>query len=190
MIQEGRYKARALEGALGRAGTGSEQIAVLLEITEGEHKGHQLTWYGYFTEKTVDRTFESLRHLGWEGDDLTDLRGIESNEVTIVVELEYDRDGEQHARVKWINSPGSGLAMRERLDDAAARVFAQRMKGAAVASRAKAKSNGSSARAPAGPAVSSAVDPANDDIPFAVDATLYSDGHDARRDGAWKVRLR
>lgn len=136
MLAEGRYKARGVEGALGMTGTGREQVAVLVEVTQGEHAGEQLTWYGYFTEKTVDRTFESLRLLGWEGDDLTDLRGINANEVSIEVEHEEDSEGRKRARVKWING-GGGLVMKERLAEGAARAFAARMKGAAIASRQK-----------------------------------------------------
>jgi hypothetical protein len=135
MLEAGRYKARGVEAALGVAKTGTEQIAVLVEVTEGPDAGAQITWYGFFTEKTTERTLESLRHLGWEGDDLTELDGITANVVSIVVEHEEDqRTGEPRARVKWINGPG-GLAMKDRMDPGTAKAFAQRMKGAAVASR-------------------------------------------------------
>lgn len=138
MIPEGRYKARGIEGALGTTSKNNPQVAVLVEITEGEYAGQQRTWYGHFTDKTEERTLESLRHLGWETDDLTDLRGIDANEVSIIIGHEEDeRDGTMRERVRWINSGGSGLAMKERMDDAAARAFAARMKGAAVASRQK-----------------------------------------------------
>jgi hypothetical protein len=137
MIPQGRYKARCVEAALSKTSTGREQVAALLEVTQGEHAGEQLTWYGHFTDKTTERTFESLRHLGWEGDDLTDLRGIDANEVSVVIEHEEGQDGRTYPRVKWINGNGGGLAVKERLDDAAARAFAARMKGAAIASRSK-----------------------------------------------------
>jgi hypothetical protein len=142
MIPEGTYKARGVEAALGITGTGKEQVAVLLTILEGDHAGDQITWYGYFTpptqqsKGTIARTFDSLRALGWQGDDLTDLTGIDANEVYIVIEHEDDREGKRRARVKWINS-GGGLAMKERLEGGAAQAFAQRMKGAALASRSK-----------------------------------------------------
>lgn len=131
MISEGKHKARGIEAALGYTSKGTEQIAVLLETEHGE-----ITWYGYFSEKTADRTLESLRYLGWEGDDLSDLSGISANEVTIVVEHEADEDGRTHPRVRWINRAG-GLAMKEAMDEKATRAFAARMKNAARASRAK-----------------------------------------------------
>jgi hypothetical protein len=135
MISAGRHKARAVEGALGMTGTGKEQVGVMMEITAGEHAGETITWYGFFTEKTIERTMESLRHMGWSGDDLSDLTGIDANEVTIVIEHETGDDGKERARVKWVNAGGGGLAMRDVMDADAAKAFAQRMKGAAIASR-------------------------------------------------------
>lgn len=137
MIPEGKYKARGVEGALAETSQGNPQVAVLVRITEGEHAGEEFTWYGHFTEKTEVRTLESLRHLGWETDDLTDLRGIDANEVQIVIGHEEDQEGRMRPRVKWINAAGAGLAIKERMDAAAARAFAARMKGAAIASRQK-----------------------------------------------------
>lgn len=138
MISAGTFKARGVEAALDRAGTGTEQIGVMLSITEGEHAGESITWYGFFTEATAERTIKALRLLGWQGDDLTDLTGIDVNEVSIVIEHEEDNKGKVHARVKWINGPGS-LAMKETLDPKDARSLSARMKGMAIASRQGAK---------------------------------------------------
>lgn len=143
MISEGRHKARGIEAALGLTSKGSEQVAVLLEVTAGEHAGETITWYGYFTDKTYERTLESLRYLGWSTDDLADLAGIDQNEVSIQVEHEEDESGKLHARVRWVNRAG-GLAMKETMDDAAARAFAARMRGAAVASRQKVRTSAAS----------------------------------------------
>lgn len=131
----GTFKARGIEGALGYTSGGNEQVAVRLRIVEGDEAGHEITWHGYFTEKTTERTLESLRHLGWKGDDLFDLSGIDANDVSIVVE-EEEYDGKLQSKVRWINAAG-GLAMKERMSEGDAKRFAQRMKGAAVASRQK-----------------------------------------------------
>jgi hypothetical protein len=136
MIPEGTYSAKAIEAALGRAGTGTEQIAVRLRITSGEHEGAEITFYGYFSEKATQRTLESLRHLGWTSDDITSLEGLGDTEASIVIEHEEDqRTGEPRPRVKWVNGPGSGLAMKERLAPGEAKALAARLKGAAIASR-------------------------------------------------------
>jgi hypothetical protein len=177
MIAPGRYRARGVEAALGMTGTGKEQVAILLRVVEegGENHGAELTWYGYFTEKTAERTLESLRHLGWTGDDLTDLSGIDANEVSIVVEHEEGQDGKLRARVQWINAPGGGLAMKDRLDGAAAKAFATRMRGMAIASRDKQRAQAGAANGPrpaAQPrpraAAAGGGDPGfgDDDIPF------------------------
>lgn len=169
MIPRGTYKARAVEGALGKTGTGKEQVGVLLCITAGEYEGTTITWYGYFTDKTIERTMEALRVLGWSTDDLSDLAGIDANEVSIVVDHEENDKGEVHARVKWINGGGS-IAMKERLEAGAAKAFAARMKGAAIASRQKtsggrpAATNGT--RRPAQALTSGDPGFGDDDIPF------------------------
>jgi hypothetical protein len=137
MIGNGKYKARATTGALGKADTGSYQVLVDFEITDGDHKGSHLAWFGYFTEKTQDRTIESLRHCGWVGDDLDNLTGINTNEVQIVVELE-EHDGKTRPKIQWVNALGSGMKLKNPLSVADAKSFAQRMKGAVIAQRAKA----------------------------------------------------
>lgn len=134
MIEAGRYKAKGVLGALGETSKGAPQVAVLVEITEGEHAGTQLTWHGYFTQLTEDKTLEQLRVLGWSTDDLDDLKGIDANEVSIVVEHETDDKGETRAKVRWINRPG-GLAMKQVMDATAAKKFAASMKAKAIASR-------------------------------------------------------
>lgn len=163
MIKPGTYKARATEGALGLTKGGKEQAAIAFAIIDGDHAGESVTWFGYFTEATADRTIEALRHCGWAGDDLSDLSGILDNEVQIVIEHE-DYEGKTQVRVKWVNKSGSGgLALKERLEGGAAKAFAQRMKGAVLAQRMKGGGATSAPRTqqrpPANGARSSLVDP-------------------------------
>ena len=139
MLEAGRYRARGVEAGLGYTNGGSEQIAVLLEVQVPEGAPERITWYGYFTEKTTERTLESLRHLGWSTDDLSDLTGIDANEVEVIVEHEDDLDGNPRARVKWINSGHSGgLALKSAMPQNAAKALAAKLRGAAVASRQRA----------------------------------------------------
>lgn len=148
MITEGKHKARGTEAALGLTAGGKEEVAVALVILDGEHAGDSITWHGYFTEKTQQRTIESLRYLGWEGDNLAVLDGIDRNEVTIVVEHEEGQDGKTYAKVRWINGPGGGLALKERMDPGAAAAFAQRMRGFVVAQGQKTKPATAGAKPP------------------------------------------
>lgn len=175
MIEQQTVKARAVEGALGTTNTGKEQVGVSFELLEGPNQGQRITWYGYFTEKTTERTLEALEHCGWQGDDLSDLTGIDANEVYLVIEHEQDDQGEVRARVRWVNSSG-GVAMQNRMDPGDAASFAQRMRGEVLARR-QAKGQGKGAPAqqrsqprPAQqrrqPPMQSPPPPTDDDIPF------------------------
>src|SRR6185436_7953269 len=136
VIEAGKYRARATDAKLGVAQTGSDTVAVAFELLD--HPGNHITWYGYFTEKTVERTMEALRYCGWTGDDVSDLAGIDANEVELVIEHEEDQKGTMRARVKWVNRPGSSKAqLKTEMNDSQKRSFAAKMKGYALASKAK-----------------------------------------------------
>lgn len=128
----GTYKAKAKEWGLGYSQVGNEQIAVLFEITQGEHAGKTYTWYGHFTEKTLERTLDSLRHCGWDSDSLAELDNLGANEVEIVLEEENDQEGKQRTRVRWVNR-SSRLALREQLGQGDVQAFAAKMRGKTIA---------------------------------------------------------
>jgi hypothetical protein len=172
MLDAGTYRARAIEAALGETETGKEQIAVQFQLLDLE--AQQITWYGYFTEKTLETTFKALRTAGWKGQDLTDLSDlcapVETPEVHLVVEhetYENPQTGETktRARVRWVNGTG-GLALKKALDPNKAKIFAARMKGQIVAfdqGSGAPKTNGA-ARPPPPAEEQSTFN--NDDIPF------------------------
>jgi hypothetical protein len=137
-LQPGTYKARGIAAQLGFTEGGKEQVAVQLEILDENYHGETISWYGYFTEKTADRTLESLRLLGWASDDLFDLSGIGSTEIRAILE-EEDYNGKMILKVKWINGPG-GLALKAPMSDAQARDFSQRMKGLVLSNKQRAGS--------------------------------------------------
>lgn len=131
MIEKGTYTAKAVEWKLGVTGTGKEQIAVLFQLEDGS----QITWYGYFTEKTTERTLDSLEYMGWDGVDISNPVGLDRNEVRVVIDHEVsEQDGKTYARVKWVNQMG-GLAVKEELTGGALQSFKQRMQGAVMARR-------------------------------------------------------
>jgi hypothetical protein len=172
MVPVGTHRARPIDCVLGMTGTGKEQVGVLFELVD--NPAERITWYGYFTDGTFERTIESLRYLGWQGNDLLEFhRGLPAgvgNEVEIVVEDEADQNGEPRRRVKWINS-GRGVAVKEILDDDKARAFSARMKARVAALQAKSGAAKPASRpaAPAPVAVgtnASGESIADDDIPF------------------------
>jgi hypothetical protein len=126
---DGVYAARAITGALGVSGSGKEQIGIEFEIQDQE--GGHVTWYGFFTEKTTERTIETLRICGWHGTDLSSLDGIGDNEVSIVLETE-EWEGKARQKVQWVNRAG-GLSMANPLNADQAKAFAAKMRGAVLA---------------------------------------------------------
>jgi hypothetical protein len=129
MLDAGTYRAHAIEAALGETDSGKEQIAVRFKLLDVE--GQEITWYGYFTEKSTEITLKALRTAGWKGSDLMDLSDLcapdSTPEVYIVVEHET-YEGKTSAKVKWVNGAG-GLALKKALDPNKAKTFAARMRG-------------------------------------------------------------
>ena len=128
MLDAGTYRAQAIEAALGETDTGKEQVAVRFRFLDVEG---EITWYGYFTDKTLETTFKALRSAGWKGQDLMDLSDLcapaSTPEVYLVIEHE-EYEGKTRARVRWVNGAG-GIALKKALDPNKAKAFAARMKG-------------------------------------------------------------
>jgi hypothetical protein len=174
MLDAGTYRAQAIEAALGETDTNKEQIAVRFRLLDVE--GQEITWYGYFTDKTLETTFKALRTAGWKGQDLSDLSdlcGQDTPEVNLVVEhetYENPQTGETktRARVRWVNGTG-GLALKKALDPNKAKSFAARMKGKLAAFDLGAGTPKPPQRNGAAHHAASPDDepsPFNDDIPF------------------------
>lgn len=174
MIANGTYRARATGGEYGESkNKGTTFVKVGFVITKGgEEEGSQISWDGYFTERTQERTIQALKYCGctFPGGDITNLTGIDANEVEIVVEHEdYENaQGEPRtrARVAWVNNPGAfGISEEQKLTGAKLSSFAAKMKGQLLAAAKKTSSpNG------AAPKSKSPPDDFNygsaDDIPF------------------------
>lgn len=132
-IDEGTYTARPKAWGLSRAGTGTDQAEVEFEIIQGPFQGCSIVWRGFFTEKTAERSLESLRYCGWQGDDIAAWTGMGSRNVEIIIEDKANQDGKVFPKVKWVNRLGSsggsgGLKMKAPMDDAQKRQFAARIR--------------------------------------------------------------
>lgn len=139
LVPEGKgYQARAIEVALDSYAEGTKtMVKALFEIQGGKQHGRFVEWAGFFTEKTKERTLESLVYMGLEHDDLTDLSGLDRL-VNVTVEHQKiekgKRAGEWKDRVGWVNKPG-GLFVSG-MDDDAKRAFAAELRGDLAAVRA------------------------------------------------------
>lgn len=135
MIPKGFYRAKAVKGEFGVTATkGTDYVRVGFVVTDGEFKGQQLSWDGYFTDGTTKRTLDSLRYCGctFPGNDITNLEGLELAEVSIEVEIEsFEKEGEtkSYARVAWVNSLVRGISPELQMDAGKKASFAQRMMG-------------------------------------------------------------
>lgn len=131
-IQPGTYLATATKAEFGVSkNKGSEYIRVYFATETGE----SISWDGYFSEKAVERTIESLRlcGCGFPSDDITNLEGLGSRQVEIVVENE-EYQGKLYPRVRWVNEPGA-VGIAKPLEEPAKKALRAKTKGLVAASR-------------------------------------------------------
>ncbi len=126
-----KKRARAVGAAIGKAGTGTHQIAIEFEFLD-EQGG--ITYYGPLTDAAFPYTMKAIRAAGFVGDDLADLTSLcdgSAPDVTLVIGPET-YNGKTTLKVKFINSMG-GLALKDALQGEDLKAFARRMKGPIVA---------------------------------------------------------
>ena len=163
-IAAGKYRAVPVRAQLGHTQKMDPQVAIEFRFLDFEGD-ERIAWYGFFTDATTERTIQSLRHCGWQGDDLADLSSIEMEpqEVELVIEHEeYPKgSGKLHARIRWVNRAGRMMISRP-MSSEETRAFADRMRGFVVSATQKMKD-----RAPAGGADGGGSGTLkDDDIPF------------------------
>lgn len=138
LIPEGTWRCRGVSYALGYTSQNGEQVGVEIQLLPDQHEdvdGRHITWYGQFSEKAEPFTLKTLRTLGWQGDDVSNLDSIvDGPECEAVIQHEQDLQGEWRARVRFINPLGAGgVAMRAKMTAEQAKAFAERMRGRVLA---------------------------------------------------------
>lgn len=111
MIQAGTYTAKAVGGRFGNSGQkGTPGIAITFKIKDSTDV---ITWVGWLSEKSVERTMDTLAMLGFRED--LDVKNNEfgpehlaDKEVSIVVAMEpgYKDATKSFPKVQWINELG------------------------------------------------------------------------------------
>jgi len=98
MMQAGIYKARAIQGSeqYGESTTGTPKIRLDLNVPSLERTVFTDL---FFSDASAEFSYERLRALGWQGDDISDLRSIDANEVEVEIRQEQF-DGKQRWRVE------------------------------------------------------------------------------------------
>jgi hypothetical protein len=111
---KGQFEAKALkpktpEEAVGRLNNDNATPYVFLtfQITAGEFTGKRVNWKGWLTDNARERTIESLSFCGarMADGDFTDLDGVDSNAVQIVVD-EREYNSKQISEVQFVNRIG------------------------------------------------------------------------------------
>ncbi len=102
----GKYAARAVpdSGRLGKSNQkGTDYVSVECEILQPEGFGGQtITWTGWLTEKAGDRTIDTLRLMGWDGDSFENLTGFGSAQFELAIEGE-EYNGNTDSKIKFVN---------------------------------------------------------------------------------------
>jgi hypothetical protein len=108
---------------------GTPQVAVVFEILRGPDAGQKVTWMGYFTDKSTERTLKALRICGFTGDDLDTFADQRpTNEVQLILENET-YDGKTRVKVAWVNDPTfGGMRMENALSGSELRKFGAKFK--------------------------------------------------------------
>jgi hypothetical protein len=125
----GKYTGRAQSWELTENDAGEVSVVVQFRL-EGnpEHDGTVRTWRGYFkSDKSQEIAIKALRTVGWSGDDIMDLSGLDSNLVELDIN-EEEYNGKVYDKVNWVNVIGGGLKVKPLSEDRR-RAFAEGMKG-------------------------------------------------------------
>jgi hypothetical protein len=144
MIATGTFKARGCSDLEIVKSSKQETpgVRVLLQLLEGPDKGSTIEWVGWVSDKTIERTNESLGFMGYDGENPS---SVKNKDVSIVIEKEqYDRQTEsgqtvtnEKAVVRWINDPNAagGRFLATTASEQAG--IMQRLKAAGLAAKSR-----------------------------------------------------
>lgn len=136
-IEKGTHEAHPLNYQFGKSSKKqTEMVSVTFQFVDGPNKDKRISWSGYFTDATAERTMDALEHCGWDGDDIKALKGFGTKNVELVIEEEQGQDGNMYPRVQWVNklfNRGPGVLFEEEELDG----FATRMASVNAARKRK-----------------------------------------------------
>jgi hypothetical protein len=179
-LEKASYRVRAVAADIGMSDNGNRQVSITGRVVDHEHyTDEEITAILHFTEKTQDRSIESLLNFGFPIDDITQLAEADEQkcaellpEIAEFACAPEEYNGSVRLRVQWVNKPGRGkFTFKNKLEGGDLKAFGAEMKSAfknargGAAPRRPAPQNGqralSAAQHPNAPG--SRMD---DDIPF------------------------
>jgi len=125
---EGTYRAKVIEKELTEAKTGTPQVAITYEVTEGDHAGETIRDYAALSEKALPYTVAKMRACGWTGVDVSALESLGSKECQIVVATDV-YNGESRLRVKFVNDLDRAAPSIGSMDAAKKKAMAAKLRG-------------------------------------------------------------
>ena len=126
IVPEGEYLAKCSDiAATTSPEKGTDQVEAIFTIDEpgNAFNGRNLGWRGFFSEKTIDKTFESLENMGMASPaakHMNTLYSLSGNGTTVKVVVEHevgkDKDGnpKTFAKVRWVNGVGGAKIKAEK----------------------------------------------------------------------------
>jgi hypothetical protein len=162
-VAAGYYKGHAIAGSeqYGTTKSGNDQIVIDLDVPS---LGRQFSTFLVFTDKSAEYELKRLRACGWDGDDISNLAGIDKNEIDVQVFYEL-YEGKEQMKVR-IATGGGKFKIESPMDDKAKRAFAARMKSFIKGERPAAKAAPKAAAPPREQDSSTFGDTSEDEIPF------------------------
>lgn len=134
-MKAGTFKAKPVEAVLSVTSGGKPQLAVLFSFVEDdEMRGTTTTAYLSFTDKTFKSSIESMREMGWKGDDISTFSDEHpeyakavaslSNPIPVTMSQEPDLQG----NMVWKANLRGGIAVKTRMSLNDARGFAESLR--------------------------------------------------------------
>lgn len=133
--QPGNYRARATTAKLGWSNNDKPQVAILFKVVDPngtEFTGEEIAAYLSLAEGAFEITIKALRACGWQGENISDLSTVGSEDCEIVVgEEEYQ--GKVQTKVRWVNRLGGALQLKREMAPDEALRFARSVRGRVIA---------------------------------------------------------
>lgn len=132
-LPAGYYKAKAILNSeqMGRSKNDGVQIAITMEIMDGEFAGEQVITILQYSGGGKEVSYERLKALGWNMQFSPDgnFLGIDANTVSLEARLEswVTPNGETKEQMRYEIKTGGRFKFKEELNDAEKRAFQKEM---------------------------------------------------------------
>lgn len=120
-IAAGTYRGKGIKGSeqYGQTSNHNDQIVLDLDLLD---IGEKVSTFLVFTDAAAPYSIDRLRALGWKGNDLSALDGIDENEVNVQVKYEMF-EGQEKMKVQILTG-GGAVKLKDQLDDKGKKAFA------------------------------------------------------------------